>query len=141
MRSPIDSGGRSEAGFTLLELLIVVAIAGLVFGMVAIRARAGDPRLALETAATRLRDGLAKARSQAILRDRPVRFVVNTRLPAGVREGFRGAMPHAIIFQGDGSASGGVITLAGKGGQARIAVDWLTGRIRHAEGVGSDGSR
>lgn len=132
---------QAEAGFTLLEVLIVLAIVGLVFSMVAMHARAGDPRLALEAATAQLRDGLIEARSTAILQDRPVRFVIDTRPPAGVHEDFRGpaasaTTTDAIVFQGDGSASGGLIILAGKGGRARIAVDWLTGRISLTEGEG-----
>ena len=138
MPSPTDR----EAGFTLLELLVVVLIAGLVLGMLATGARGGDPRLALEAAAQRLGDALATARSEAILHDRPVRVVIaGERLPAGVRESFSGPEKNSIVFQGDGSASGGVITLAGRGGQAAVTVDWLTGRIRVVQdrGDGTEG--
>jgi general secretion pathway protein H len=141
---------EKDAGFTLLELLVVIVIAGLVIGAVALRARGGDPRLALEQQAGRIAGALRAARSEAILTDRTVRFVIDRKtlhwhaatahgaLPAGLHLGFRGVVAGGgdhgdgagvIIFDGDGSASGGRIVLAGKGGRAAIDVDWLTGAV------------
>lgn len=60
-------------GFTLLELLVVLVIAGLLLGMVAFNAMPG-PRKALENEAQRIALLFQLARDEAIVRNRPIAF-------------------------------------------------------------------
>lgn len=60
-------------GFTLLELLVVIVIAGMLLGMVAFNAAPG-PRQALQNDAQRLALLFQLARDEAIVRNRPIAF-------------------------------------------------------------------
>lgn len=62
-----------HAGFTLLELLVVLVIAGLLLGMVALNAMPGE-RQALQNDAQRIALLLQLARDEAIVRNRPIAF-------------------------------------------------------------------
>lgn len=60
-------------GFTLLEILVVLVIAGLLLGVVAFNAMPG-PRQALQTEAQRIALLLQLARDEAIVRNRAIAF-------------------------------------------------------------------
>ncbi len=141
---------RRERGFTLLELLVVLAIVALVVVIALPRIGAGLPGAALDAGARRIAAGLNEARSLAVVRNRAVRFTLNgaakrftvgggagAPLPAtlgitlitGAAE-VVGAAQGSIRFFPDGSSTGGRIVLSGRGGTRTIEVDWLTGRIR-----------
>ncbi len=60
-------------GFTLLELLLVIVIAGITLGLVSFNAMPGE-RQALQNDAQRLALLMQTARDEAILRNRPVLF-------------------------------------------------------------------
>lgn len=62
-----------ERGFTLLELLVVLVIAGILLGMVAFNAMPGE-RQALQSEAQRVALLLQLARDEAIVRNRPIAF-------------------------------------------------------------------
>ena len=64
-------------GFTLLELLVVLVIAGVLLGMVALNAIPGE-RQALQTEAQRIALLLQLARDEAIVRNRPIAFEADT---------------------------------------------------------------
>ncbi|RJF97565.1 GspH/FimT family pseudopilin [Noviherbaspirillum saxi] len=73
-------------GFTLLELLVVLVIAGLLLGMVAFNAMPGE-RQALQNEAQRIALLLQLARDEAIVRNRPIAFEAdNTRYRFLIRE-------------------------------------------------------
>ena len=65
--------GCRHAGVTLLELLVVLVIAGLLLGMVALNAMPGE-RQALQNEAQRSALLLQLARDEAIVRNRPIAF-------------------------------------------------------------------
>lgn len=65
---------RPSAGFTLLELLIVLVIAGIMLGAIALNAMPGD-RQVVQNEAQRIALLLQLARDEAIVRNRPVAFV------------------------------------------------------------------
>ncbi len=67
------SSGLFSAGFTLLELLVVLVIAGMLLGAVALNAMPGD-RQWLQREAQRIALLLQMARDEAIVRNRPVVF-------------------------------------------------------------------
>ncbi len=64
---------RRAAGFTLLELLVVLVIVGIVLGAVALNATPGDRQL-LQNEAQRVALLLQLARDEAIVRNRPIAF-------------------------------------------------------------------
>lgn len=144
---------KSRAGFTLLEMLVVMAIAGLVM-LAAPRLGGSWAEGAKERAAVReLGSALSRARYMATATRSPVEVQFDLkagewriqpggkggRIPgSGVRVlGIDGGMPGdaaapAIRFYPDGGSSGGTVLLDLPGasrGQARIAADWLSGRI------------
>ena len=91
---------RSEAGFTLIEVLVVLAIVGLALGLVAVRGASGNRTMALEAAATGLAGDLRQARSQAIYGNAPVRLMLDlggNNMAAAV-----GAIATGIGFLGAG---------------------------------------
>ena len=110
--------------------------------------------LGLRGTAAELASGLRLARSEAILRNRPVAFELDVtgrryrvgsgnerRLPrASVdraaddrRRTARGLASGDIRFNPDGSSTGGRISLADGRQKMAVGVDWLTGRVSVAD--------
>ena len=130
---------RPAAGFTLIEMLVVVVIIGLSLSVVAGFQSKRSVTLELTAASDTLVGNLRRARATAIAQDRPVVFAAT---PDGLGFSIDGAAkrlssagtvvlttPGPMRFMPDGSASGGVIRLIA-GGKARVVrVDWLTGRV------------
>ncbi|MQP68101.1 type II secretion system protein GspH [Niveispirillum sp. SYP-B3756] len=126
-----------QAGFTLLEMLVVLLLLGVATALVAPRLASGGARLDGDTRL--LASRLAAARDQAVRQGRAVEISLDAR---GLSQGTsltvageveRGADGLARLrFLPDGSASGAEIRLRGPhGGERAIAVDWLTGRVVH----------
>jgi general secretion pathway protein H len=138
-----------QAGFTLLEMLVVVAILGFALGLIVTRGPMRSPALEMQAAVNDVAHGLRLARSKAIATNSPARLTVDlgqrtfridngavSTLPSSltvamtaVSEETVGQRLAAIRFNGDGSASGGRIELTDGQRRAQVGVDWLTGRI------------
>jgi len=131
-----------QAGFTLIEMIVVIAVLGLALSVVASFAPRRHAGLDLASAADGLAETLRTARTQAIVRQSPVLFT-----PAADGRGyavdgaFRALPPDVVLtsavpirFAPDGSASGGVLRLAGADGRGRLLrLDWLTGQASVAD--------
>lgn len=137
---------RPAAGFTLIEMIVVLAVFGLMLGLVVSRGPVRSARLEMDAAARDIAGGLRLARALAISENRPVAFNIDVAhgsvrtedgparvLPAALAirvSAERGGAVPAIRFAPDGSSSGGRIELIGHGRTIQIGVDWLTGRVR-----------
>jgi general secretion pathway protein H len=140
-------------GFTLIELIVTLAILGFALVVVAGYKPPWSSGLGLKGAAAELASGLRLARSEAIARNRSVTFdldVVDHRYRVGTRT-VRQLPPNLSIelltiagerqapgvgdirFNPDGSSTGGRIALADGHRRIAVGVDWLTGRVRVAD--------
>ncbi|HVY15975.1 MAG TPA: type II secretion system protein [Rhodopila sp.] len=122
-------------GFTLIEMTVVLAILGLVVGVVITRQPWRSSRLDAEATVRAVIDVSRLARSRAIAQDRDVRvdlaydrFSVDGghALPLPPGEALR---PGRVVFFADGGARGGPILLLAMGGRYGIDVNWLTGQV------------
>jgi general secretion pathway protein H len=141
------------SGFTLIEVIVTLAILGFALVLVAGYKPPWSSGLGLKGVAGELASGLRLARSQAIASNRSVsldldlighRYRVGTaatrQLPSNLSielltiAGERQAPGIGDIrFNPDGSSTGGRITLADGRRQMAVGVDWLTGRISVAD--------
>jgi general secretion pathway protein H len=128
-----------QAGFTLIEMIVVLIIAGLVAGLVMVKQPWHSAGLEADVTLRAVTNGLLLARSRAIAQDRTVAVVTG---PAGlsidggpVRRLPSGQMlsPSRIVFLPDGGSTGGAIFLAAGGRRIRTDINWLTGRVRSRE--------
>ncbi len=140
---------RQAAGFTLIEMLVVVAVMGFALSLVITRGPVRSQSFEMKAAVSEVAQGLRLARSRAIATNTPVQFAVDvplrtfridrgppTVLPSSmsiamtaVSDETLGARLAAIRFNGDGSATGGRIELTDGQRRSQIGVDWLTGRV------------
>jgi general secretion pathway protein H len=137
-------------GFTLLELLVVMAIIALILAFIPGFVLRGQPGLDVDVAARAVGDALREARSQAVLRNREQVFALDVeerlfragerRAPVQMAKNIEVTFQTArselmserigqIRFFPDGTATGGRIGLTLDGRHAEVGVDWLTGLI------------
>lgn len=149
--SPVGDARRC-AGFTLLELLLVLTGLALLAGLVVAYLPSGSTRAEVAAAAREVASGLRRARGAAIAGNVPVVFVLDVknrsyRVGTGrpvqlaqtlaltidaARSERTGDAAGGVRFFPDGSATGGRISLRGAGERANAAVvtvDWVTGRV------------
>jgi len=137
-------------GYTLMEVLVALAIVGMVLAAVPVMLGGARPGAEVRAAAIELASALRQTRSASIAGFRSETFVLDTErgiyragsvqaettLPDGLeislytaRSELEDENTGRIRFFPDGSATGGRITLASSGRSYVIAVDWLTGAI------------
>jgi general secretion pathway protein H len=117
-----------QAGFTLLEMMVVILVMGLALALITGYGRPHSQWLETQAAARDVAQAMRGARGQALVQGHPVALVL-PRLPAGVPVSVL-APPGGIVFAPDGSASGGRVLLGGGGHQLAVDADWLTGGVR-----------
>jgi general secretion pathway protein H len=141
---------RASAGFTLLELLVVLMLMAMVYALAVPMISAGMPGTELKGAARQLAAGLRQARSLAVTRKEESTLILDVEqrnfkvsgdqrryaLPAKVDISLFTAQSEllpdkigAIRFYPDGSSTGGRITVKSGVRKYEINVDWLTGQV------------
>ena len=142
-----------EAGFSLVEMLVVVTILALAATFAAPLLSRGSEGVRLQVASSELATAFRVTRSAAIVRNIETALVIDvdrrtfksTVLPqrqfaadieakltfaSGIRTA---SSDGGFEFFPDGSSTGGQVMLSLHGKQARLCVDWLTGEVRREE--------
>jgi general secretion pathway protein H len=146
---------RAERGFTLIEMLVVIAIIALIAGLALPQFSGAQAKAAMTSTTHRLAAGLRSTRSLAMAHGQsetfsldiarglyrpgtgatqPIDKTVGLTLVTASQERIDAAAGD-IRFFADGSSTGGGIGLRVGTRRALILVDWLTGRVSIVEGA------
>lgn len=143
-------GLSRRRGFTLFELLLVLVLLGLMYGLAAPMLGAGSTGLDMKAASRQLAAGLRKARGVAVAERREAVLTLDldgrtfsltgdsktyflpkqldlalfTAQSELVREKIGG-----IRFFPDGTSTGGRVTISAGESKQLVDVDWVTGRV------------
>lgn len=140
-----------QAGFTLLEMLAVLAVVGIAFTLLASGVGRGLASARERQATAELVQSLRQAHSLAVIEGRAVALQLDLRtrcyhleqrpprclqpgtaLRVETAAGVAGEGA-AIAFYPDGSSSGGNLQLSSAARHTRIDVSWLTGSVSLAQ--------
>lgn len=119
---------EAERGFTLLEMLVVMAVTALIAALGWPAVERGIGAAQFRSQARSALSLLVEARARAVAQGRAVRFA-----PADSAElpDVRWTLPRGgLTFHADGSASGGEVLMQAGERRARFAVEPTTGTIR-----------
>jgi general secretion pathway protein H len=145
---------RSSSGFSLLEMLMVIALVAIAMLLTAGVVTGGFDGMQLRTEAKRITAQLRFTRAQAIATGEPQRFTLDPQartwtapkdrdgeIPEKLTIVFTGArqvQPRrgegAIVFFPDGASTGGRVQLSIRDAAWNIDVAWLTGEVRLRRG-------
>jgi general secretion pathway protein H len=154
----IVSRTAAQRGFTLLEIVLVMAIIALASVLAAAAMTGGFKGMQLKASAKEIASNLRYTRTQAIATGKPQRFVIEPAKHAWqAPNGHHGTIPDklgieftgarearanaarqdqgAIEFFPDGAATGGRIRLTAGKSAWDIDVAWLTGQVRLRQGT------
>jgi len=149
------SRSRAQRGFTLLEIILVMAIIALASVLAAAAMGGGFRGMQLSGSAKQIASNLRFTRAQAIATGQPQRFLIDPHahtwkapkshhgeIPPKLAIAFIGArevQPHpgegAIAFFPDGASTGGRVQLSSGKAQWTVDVAWLTGQVRVTHGT------
>ena len=144
-----SSHTSSSAGFSLVELIIVLAILAAAYSMAMPSYKRTATKPSLRAAAIQVAADLRAVRAHAIARNQDVALVVDLTsqtyttplgnpkaVPRGIALSFQAAqdMPRRpfdarVIFYPSGGSSGGRIVLSSIEDRVVVSVDWLTGSV------------
>lgn len=139
-----------QSGFTLLELLVVLALLAMTYALIPPMVNIGGSTVELKAGARQVAAGLRNARSRAVASrgettltlnvearsfrlsgdDKPRNLPRQATISVYTAQGeVVDANTAAIRFYPDGSSTGGRVTLAMGERKFLIDVDWLTGQV------------
>ena len=139
-----------QRGFTLLEVIVVLVLAGIMYALLLAVPMRGASGADLKSAARTLASGLRQAQTTAMSTRRDAVLTVDVeareflmpgeeqprKLPDGLdlklytaQSEVSNARKGAIRFYPDGSSTGGRITVSAGERKYLVDVDWLTGRV------------
>lgn len=143
----------AAAGFTLIEMTVVIAILGLMAALITIHGMPVSPATRARAAAQGISGALRSARGEALMTNRSVSFTLDVSnhnyrwglhppqaLPSDLRlelltsrdEVVAGSVGQ-IRFDPDGGSSGGRVSIEGGDHLWMVGVDWLSGRVSVAD--------
>ncbi|MEZ5823866.1 MAG: prepilin-type N-terminal cleavage/methylation domain-containing protein [Geminicoccaceae bacterium] len=133
-RAGRTEAGGSQAGFTLIELMVAMLLLGMLTAVV-YPSIAALGRRNLDDTAAALVAHLRGVRHEALESGLPQEVASDdlaSIVPAAVRiEGFEDG---PLVILPNGASSGAELVLRQDGEERHILVDWLTGRIGLADG-------
>ena len=152
---PVVTPTSAQRGFTLLEIILVIAIIALASVLAASAMGGGFKGMQIKAAARQIASNLRYTRAEAIQTGIPQRFVIDPHahtwqaprrhhgaIPAKLGIAFYGAREvqpangvGAIQFFPDGAATGGRIQLSSGTAVWNVDVTWLTGQVEVTHGV------
>lgn len=151
---------KTASGFTLLEILVVMVIAGLMIALVPPLFSGAVSGTKIKGSARDLAIALRESRSKAIIRNSEQRIHLDLdKHQYRVGDGKIQALPedvvidvelitgtkvedidkHVIHFFPDGSSSGELITISGGNRMYHLHLNWLTGNITISSGTDNAG--
>lgn len=138
-------------GFTLIEILVAMAIMVSVYAMTAPMISAGLSGVQIKAAARQVASGLRKARNEAVAHKNEVALTIDVEARQFALSGDKrihhfsqeidvslytaqsellDAKVGTIRFYPDGSSTGGRVTLTRGERKYMVDVDWMTGRVK-----------
>jgi general secretion pathway protein H len=140
---------NSAAGFTLLEMMVVLAILALVLTIVPVHLMNSTGAQALKSDVRMLISALHYSRTQAISLNMPVALVLDRENMRLIIDGsqqigvlsktttfgivgqgtFQTRTPTIVQFYPEGGSSGGELLLSYERDEYRVSVNWLTGAV------------
>ena len=147
---------RSEpcAGFTLIEMIVVLTILGLMTALIVTNGTRVSPAVHARAAAEAISGALRSARSEALMSNRSVAFTLDLagrtyQWGQTPRQALSDDLRLSLLtsrellavsgntglirFDPDGGSSGGRVTIEGGGVVWWVGVDWLSGRVSTEE--------
>jgi general secretion pathway protein H len=133
----------NAAGFTLIELIVVLAIVGLALAVLMPNLEAGGETVALRAASSEVSAALRAARSRAIAANRDVLLAIEPdghgyrvdgelhtlRSRGFVERALRIEPATRVVFFATGGSSGGRLAIRGRRGEQVIEIDGVSGQV------------